>query len=625
MRVLAIVLFPVLAAYVVAFGGDWPGWRGDGSGIGPEAGLPLRWDTETNIAWKTPMPGKGNSSPVVHAGRIFLTAWDDAGRTRSVLCLDAKDGKLLWQRDLTADVVAKTTHKNGYASSTAVVGGVSSPRVFAFFDSPGLVALDPDGKLLWTRPLGPFKSDWGMASSPILYKDSVVQVCDDDGGGFIVGVDAVTGEVRWRTPRPDPRQYATPILIEHQGKPQIVVNGMTVVGYEPATGRELWRCRGMNHLCSPSAVYADGVVYAASGRNGPAMAIDPGGSGDVTETHVRWFLPIGGPYVVSPIVCPLPCLPGDNGHMRFVGPDGSVVLEHRLGGHFTASPVGADGKLYWTNELGKTHVLDVSQVAAERPALRLLATNPLGERVYASPAIADGRLYIRTSKSLFCIAGGGETKPPAVATTPRSFAELKKQYDEHPAEEGEEVIFRIQAVEALAEIKGQESLGLLRRAALEDPHWDVSEAAAKALGAHGEAALPVFLEMSKASREYLRVLAARQLGELKAASGAPALIQGARDRHILVRIHSLRALAQVAPAHAAEAGKIIPALMAGLNDKEGVVKQAAIEALASLADKVGGQRDAVAKGIQACLADPNPLVAAAARKALRSYKAPPTP
>jgi len=622
MRVLAIVLVPVLVAHVVALGGNCPGWRGDGSGMSPEAGLPVRWDTESNIAWKTPLPGKGNSSPIVRAGRVFLTAWDDAGKKRSVLCLDARDGKVLWQRDLTADVVAKTNPKNGYASPTAVTDG---RRVFAFFDSPGLVALDLDGKLLWTRPLGPFKSDWGLASSPILYRDSVVQVCDDDGGGFIVGVDAATGEVRWRTPRPDPRQYATPILIEHQGKPQIVVNGMTVIGYEPATGRELWRCRGMNHLCSPSAVYAGGLVYAASGRNGPAMAIDPGGSGDVTETHVRWFLPIGGPYVISPIVYPLPCLPGDDGHMRFIGPDGTVVLEHRLRGHFSASPIGADGKLYWTNELGETHVLDVSQAAAAKPAVRLLATNPLGERVYASPAIADGRIYIRTAKHLFCIAGGGETKPPAVAATRRSFAELKKQYADHPAQEGEEVIFRIQAVETLAEIKGQEALDLLRRAALDDPHWDVSEAAAKALVAHGEAAVPVFLEMLKAQREYLRVLAAKQLGELKAGSAAQALIQGAKDGHILVRIQSLRALAQVAAAHAVEAPKLLPALMAGLNDKEGVVKQAAIDALAALADKVGDQRDAVAKGIQACLADPNPLVAAAAEKALRSYKAPPTP
>jgi len=153
----------------------------------------------------------------------------------------------------------------------------------------------------------------------------------------------------------------------------------------------------------------------------------------------------------------------------------------------------------------------------------------------------------------------------------------------------------------------------------------VSEAAAKSLVAHGEAALPVFLDMLKAQREYLRVLAARELGKLKAASAVPALIQGAKDGHILVRIHSLRALAQVAAAHAGETDKVVPALVAGLKDKEGVVKQAAIDALASVADKVSGQRAAVTKGIQACLADPNPLVAVAAQKALRSYKALPTP
>jgi len=607
-----------LLAALSALGADWPAWRGDGSGISTETSLPVRWDVSTNIAWKTALPGKGKSSPVISASRIFLTVWEDKGRTRSVLCLDARSGRILWRKDFAVAEPASTNVKNGYASPTPCADG---KRVYAFFDAPGLVALDLDGKVLWTRPLGPFKTDWGIASSPILCDGTVVQCCDHDGESFIVGVDAATGEVRWRTARPDPRQYGTPLLIDHKGTPQIVANGKTVAAYDPATGKELWRCRGMKHLCSPSAAFAAGLVYAASGRNGPAMAIDPSGRGDVTETHVRWFLPIGGPYVISPIVYPLPCLPGDNGQMRFIDAQGTVVLDERVRGHFTASPVAAEGRIYWTNERGQTHVIDVRGVAAEKPAIRVLATNPLGERCYASPAIAGGRLFIRTANHLFCIAGTGE--PTAVAAAPgaASFAELKKQYEAHPAAEGEEVIFRIEAVEALARVKGAAAVELLRDAALKDPHWDVSEAAAKALGAHGEAALPAVLAVFADRRPYLRVIAARHMEQWKAVGAVSALIKGVKDREALVRIHALRALASVASAHEAQMAAVAPALLGGLDDRDGVVRQAAAEALALVSKQLGEQREAAIAALGRRLADPNPLVARSARAALTAFGA----
>jgi hypothetical protein len=601
---------------------DWPGWRGDGSGISPETNLPVRWDAETNIAWRTALPGRGNSSPIVWRGRIFLTAWDDGGRKRSVLCLDARDGKLLWQAEMAAPRVEKTNPKNGYASSTPATDG---QRVYAFFDSPGLVALDFEGKVLWTRDLGPFKTDWGIASSPILHRDLVIQCCDFDGGGFLVALDAATGEERWRARRPDPRQYATPLLLTHNGKPQIAVNGMTVIAYEPESGQELWRCRGMNQLCAPSAVYADGLVYAASGRNGPAMAIDPGGQGDVTETHVRWYLSSGGPYVISPIVHPCLVLPGDNGALRVVDARGTVVLTESLRGHFSSSPVAADGKLYWANETGDTYVIDVSAVAAAKPSIKVVAVNPLGEKVLASPAIAGGRLFIRTAEHLYCVAGGGEPKVAAAAGAQRgTLAELKKRYESHPAPEGDDVAVRIEVVEALGKLKDSEAIALLRRAAQEDAHWDVSEAAAKALGAYGAEAAPALLPMFADHRGYLKVIAAEHLGRAKVAGAVPTLVKAAKDREAAVRIAALRALAQIAAANEAEVKPGLAALVAALPDKDGVVKQAAIEALAGLADKVGEERQTVVKAIQECAADRNPLVAKAAREALRnSYKAQP--
>jgi len=603
-----------------ALAANWPGWRGDGCGISPETNLPVHWNAETNVVWKTPLPGQGNSSPAVWGERAFLTTWAEGGKKRSVICVDAKGGRILWQRDFTVATVAPTAPKNGYASPTPATDG---ERVYAFFDDPGLVALDLEGKLLWTRPLGPFNNIWNMAGSPILYKDKVIVNCDHDGDSFIVAVDATTGQVRWRTPRRCVRQFATPLLISHEGKPQIVVNGRTVVAYDPDTGRELWSCRGMKEFCSPSAIFHRGLVYAASGRNGPAMAIDPSGRGDVTDTHVRWYLPIGGPYVPSPIVYPCLILPGDSGTMRFVDSQGRVILKERVRGHFSSSPVGADGKIYWTSERGDTHVIDVRQVDADQPAIKVLARNRLGEKCLASPAISNGRLFIRTAKHLFCIAGTGEPKAPVVAGPRASFAELKKRFDAHPAPEGDDVTVRVEVVEALAQLKDPQAIPLLQRAAQSDPHWDVREAAAKALGAHGEAAVPALMAVFTRGRTYLKVIAVGHIGRLKVAGAVPALLKATRHGDPLVRIACLRALTQIAMAHDAEASKIVPAMSAALADREGVVRQAAIEALAPLSGKAGGERDAIVRKLLNCAADRNPLVAKSALDALRkSYRVP---
>ncbi len=232
---------------------NWPAWRGDGSGISPDhTDLPVQWDSQTNIQWKTPVPGQGNSSPVVWNGKIYLTAWDDGGRRRSVICLDSADGHIVWQTILQASVFP-TEQKNGYASGTCATDGKT---VFAFFDSPGLIALgNDDGKILWQRPLGPFATDWGMVSSPILWRDLVILACDHHKGSFIAAIDRACGEVRWKTPREDRLQYAVPMLINHRGKEQIIVNGQTVVSYSPADGKTLWTCRGMKDGCVPTAQY----------------------------------------------------------------------------------------------------------------------------------------------------------------------------------------------------------------------------------------------------------------------------------------------------------------------------------------------------------------------------------
>ncbi|NQT20605.1 MAG: PQQ-binding-like beta-propeller repeat protein [Planctomycetes bacterium] len=607
---------------------NWPGWRGDGSGISDEKNLPTHWDANTNIAWKTPLPGEGNSSPIVWGDRVFVTASTEKGAKRHVICLSTKDGGILWNRELAADRESKTDAKNGYASPTPVTDG---KRIYAFFNSPGLVALDMNGEVLWTRDLGPFENTWGMAASPALCDDMVILNCDHDGQSFVAAVNAADGEVRWKTSRNTPRQYATPLVITVGGKKQIVVNGGTVVAYGPKDGKEVWSCRGMKNMLSPSAVFAGGLVYVMSGRNGPSMAIDPSGRGDITETHVRMHFSVGGPYVPSPLVYPCLLLPGDNGMMRFINIEGKEVAARRVRDHFTSSPAAGNGMIYWTSENGNTYVMtplvDAGTPGNGPASIALLATNSLGEKVLASPAIASGAIYIRTDKHLFRIVKRERMQTPAVVAAPqaRSFEELKKLYDEHQAPNGDDIPLRLGIVEALGHVDDPGAIPLLKQIAQKDNHWDVSEEAVKVLGAHGEAALPAMIELLESGdwRPYLKIIPAGHAGNLKAAKAVPALLKLVRHNEPLVRIESLKALATIAPAHDTETEKVVTALVAALGDKEGVVRRAAIDGLASLTAKLGDLHGPVVDKLLDLLADPNPLVVKAARQALlKSFEVP---
>jgi len=586
--------------------GHWPGWRGDGSGVSSEEKLPVSWDEKTNIAWNAELPGEGNSSPTVWGDRVFLTAATEKGAKRHVLCLNAKDGSIAWQRELTADRVAATYPKNGYASSTAATDGT---RVFAFFDSPGLVALDMDGTVLWTRDLGPFKTDWGMASSPVLCGDLVIMNCDHDTDSFIAGIEASTGNVRWKTARPGAgRQYATPLLISVDAKTQIVVNGGAVASYD-TEGKELWSCRGMISMLTPSAVFDGGLVFVSSGRNGPSMAIDPRGRGNVSDTHVRMFFGVGGPYVPSPLVYPLLFLPGDNGTFRFIDLQGKEALTDKLAGHFTSSPVAGDGRIYWASESGDTFVIEVK---GSSPKTRLLAANRLPGAVLASPAIANGCIYLRTDKRLYCIAGSRKAEAAAVAAAPpRSLEELRKLYDEHQAPEGADIPIRLDIVASLGRLKAPDAIAFLKQIALKDNHWDVSEEAVKVLGAAGEAAMPALLELLASDdwRPYLKIVPAGSIGKMKKAEAVPALVKAAGHGEPTVRIAAIETLAVIARAHEAEVPKALPVIVNALGDREGVVRRAAIDSVGPFAGKLADQREAVVRKMLNLAADRNPLVA----------------
>lgn len=610
---------------------NWPAWRGDGSGVSDETHLPSVWSESQNVLWRTALPGEGNSSPIVWKNRLFVTASLEEGARRLVLCLDAERGAILWQSELRPE--GKTTFyaKTGYASPTAVTDG---RRVFVFFDSPGLAALDMQGNVLWTVPLGPFKSPYNMGSSPVLYKDTVILCCDHHGQAFLVALGQADGRQRWRTPRPASgfSHFGTPLLIRVGGRPQLVVNGEPVIAYDPDTGRELWSCRGMRECVAPSPVFGDGLVYASSGRIGPVIAIDPSGRGDVTETHVRWHLTDVGPYVPTPLVYHHLLVPGDNGKLAFFDAAGKPVLEDRVRDHFTSSPVAGDGKIYWCSERGKTYVLDAAGLTAEKRAVRVVAVNQLHGAILATPAIANRRIFLRTGEALYGLAESGQAAlakvteaPPAPLAPPATpLAELKARYESHQAvwQNEPEARIRLELLESIARLDDPDVVPFLLHTAQKEPHWDICEEAAKSLGRKDQAAVDSLLVLVPDSRPFIRTIAISELGRLKVAKAAPGILLAAvRDKQPLVRSTSLQALARIGGADDADRPQIIAAMLAALDDtrhEEAVVRESALVGLAALAGQVTVRRPDVVRALARVAEDRNPRLARKAQELLHS-------
>jgi outer membrane protein assembly factor BamB len=385
----------------------WPRWRGpSGQGLARGEGYPDTWSETENVAWRTAVPGRGHSSPIVWKDRIFLTtSYDDDGRA-AILAFRRGDGKLLWQAFGPDTTHEKRHRKNSSASATPVTDG---KRVYAFFGHKGLLAVGLDGKRRWHRSLGTFANYHGTAGSPLLYKDRLILFQDHkgtaDGTAFIAAFDAADGRPRWRTEREGTVGWGTPVAVRAGGRDEIVVNGQHhVTAYDPETGRELWRAGGNTSEVIPTPVVGHGLVFCSSGRAGPTLAVRPGGRGDVTETHVAWKAAKGSPFVPSPV------LYGDYLYMVndmasvatcYRATTGAVVWQGRLGEArregFSASPVAADGKVFFTNDGGETFVLKAG------PEFEVLRVNRLGAPVLASPALVDGRIYFRSDRELIAI------------------------------------------------------------------------------------------------------------------------------------------------------------------------------------------------------------------------------
>ena len=432
-------LFVLLAASLSAARAEnWPGWRGPGTlGISIEKNFPTKWDLQKNVKYKVGVPGLGHSSPIVWGNRIFVTTavnadpaeedWqkgfprvdrkpDASEISWKVLCYDRDQGKLLWERTAIRQKPANGRHtKNSYASQTPVTDG---KYVFAFFGDQGMYCYDFQGKLVWSRELGtfPMRNNWGLGSSPVLYKDYVIQNCDQETGkSFIVALEKKTGKTAWKVDRDELSSWSTPYLYLEGARPELIVNATKAIrSYNPDTGKLLWECRGpATAITTPTPTSIQGLIIVSSGfipePVRPVTAFRPGATGDITlkagETSsdaIVWRQTAAAPYIPSPIAYGdyvyvlldqgfIACYEAKTGKEVY----GRTRID--VGVQFSASPVAVDGKLYCASEDGDVFVIKAG------PKYELLAKNSLGESIMASPAVSAGSMFVRTLKHLYCI------------------------------------------------------------------------------------------------------------------------------------------------------------------------------------------------------------------------------
>ena len=407
MRVCRITLSVVLAmagAGAITRADDWPQFRGpSGQGYSSEAGLPLAWSESRNIVWKTPVPGRGWSSPVVAGGRVWLTtSINDKGASLRAMAFDVASGREMMNVEVvhlrSADL---TNPKNSHASPTPVVEG---DRVYVHFGAQGTAALTTSGEIVWKARF-PYESQHGNGGSPVLYGDLLIFSCDGSPEAFVVALDKRTGKVRWKTSRRDPadQAYSTPLVIRVGDRDQLVsVGAYRAAAYDPQTGKEIWRVSYADGFSNvPRPVFGHGLVYIATGFQQPSLlAVRADGAGDVTKTHISWTLKRGAPLTPSPL------LVGDE---LFVVNDGGIAScldaktgathwVQRLGGAFSASPVFADGRVYFLSEEGTSTVL------APGKEFRKLAESTLDGAILASMAVAERSIFIRTMTHLYRVA-----------------------------------------------------------------------------------------------------------------------------------------------------------------------------------------------------------------------------
>lgn len=428
---------------------NWHQWRGPhANGSSLTADPPTKWSATKNVAWKVAVPGKGSGSPVIWGDRIYVTTATKSDRTQpaieksvaapaaaepkiqggrsrvssmlnpvptnfyrfSVHCFDRHTGKSIWDKTVTEAVPHEPGHTtNSYASASPIVDG---KNIFVSFGSFGIFCLDMDGNEVWKRDLGRMatRNTFGEGGTPALHQDTLVVPWDHEGQSFITGLDTRTGATRWKTDREEPSTWATPLIVEAQGRTQVVTNGLRVRSYDLATGKLLWECGGQVVNPIPSPVVHENLVVCMTGYQGNSIyAIPLNSTGDVTEsTTIAWQRHDAAPYVPSPTLYrgQLYFTKSNVGIMSSLDAStGEVFIgQTRLEGiaSMYASPVAAADRIYFTSRDGVTCVVKHGRT------LEVLATNDLGEPVDASPALVGRDLYLRSSSHLYCIREGGD-------------------------------------------------------------------------------------------------------------------------------------------------------------------------------------------------------------------------
>ena len=414
-----VVLFFFVAGLIRAE--NWPGWRGpSGDGISAGKGIPTKWSSKENIAWRIAVRGEGHSSPIVWGDKVFLTSSLTEKNKRILLCIDRLSGQTVWQRDVVQSPPETVHRLNSRASGTPATDGkqvyvtfmraegdeVIAPNVGSErLITPGKIivaAYDLDGNEKWKTNVGDFLSAHGFNTCPVLFEDLVILNGDHDGNAYLVALDRQSGRQRWRTRRENKtRSYVTPIIREIDGITQMILSGsLCIASYDPRNCKRHWSVDGPTEQFVASMVYDGKYVFATGGYpERHTLAIRPGGKGNVTDTHIAWRTTRGAAYVPSPIISGRYLLMvADSGIAScFEARTGKRHWMERLPGGHSPSPVSADGLVYFVSDRGVTTIIRPSETFA------VIAKNELGEPVSASPAISQGQIFLRTHQHLYCI------------------------------------------------------------------------------------------------------------------------------------------------------------------------------------------------------------------------------